>query len=243
MQRDTSHLLVEFFMEPRENKRKSAEAGRPIFDDVEFVKIRTAGDPKTVFIAPAHSPSTVRDLNNRPLTYAQAHKGPYEAFREGVEYVGAGTPLKEAPFLSASKAKELAALNIMTVEALAELEGEKLGRIGMEGRPLKEAAIALLKKAQGNVDISRLEAENEALTARLEALEKNINAAPASQAPETAGDPTVEEGEATPFDDWDAETIRAWMTEQGGIVNSNWNLKHLRKKANELNASLASEAA
>ncbi|MCU0905633.1 MAG: hypothetical protein MUE83_17460, partial [Tabrizicola sp.] len=47
-------LGVEFFMKPVENKAKSKEAGRPIFEDREMVRIAFPGDSKREHVAPAH---------------------------------------------------------------------------------------------------------------------------------------------------------------------------------------------
>ena len=40
--------LVEFYRDAIQNNFKSAEAGRPIFDEKDFVRIQTPGDTRTV---------------------------------------------------------------------------------------------------------------------------------------------------------------------------------------------------
>lgn len=237
---DFKHLHVEFFMDSKYNKRKSAEQGRPVYDDIEKVRIRIAGDPKSTLIAPAKSTSAVRDpVTNERLTYAQLHHGPYEAFKRNEEYRGTGTPLSELSFVTVAKRKELEALNIFTAEALAQLDGANLQRLGMGGRELKTQAEAWLSKAMGSADVTRLSAENEALKARLDAMEAMMNGNPNVPQEEKAGDPP-----ASPFADWDDDTIRTWIVEQGGD-NPHHKCSHdtLVAKADELNAALAAQKA
>jgi hypothetical protein len=238
---DFSHLHVEFFTDAVHNVRKSAEEGRPIYDDVEKVRIRLAGDPKSVLVAPAHSASSMRDpQTNERLTYAQLHRGPYEAFKRNEAYIGTGTPLSELTFLTASKRKELAGMNIHTAEALAGLDGANLSRLGMGGRELKTQAEAWIAKATGSAGISKLAAENEALKARLDAMEAMMAGnAPAKDVPAVKLSDVV-----SPFSDWDDDTIRAWITEQGG-ENPHHKCSHdtLVAKADELNAALAAQKA
>lgn len=238
---DFSHLHVEFFTDAVHNVRKSAEEGRPIYDDVEKVRIRLAGDPKSVLVAPAHSASSMRDpQTNERLTYAQLHRGPYEAFKRNEAYIGTGTPLSELTFLTASKRKELAGMNIHTAEALAGLDGANLSRLGMGGRELKTQAEAWIAKATGSAGISKLAAENEALKARLDAMEAMMAGnAPAKDVPAVKLSDVV-----SPFFDWDDDTIRAWIVEQGG-ENPHHKCNHdtLVAKADELNAALAAQKA
>lgn len=238
---DFSHLHVEFFTDAVHNVRKSAEEGRPIYDDVEKVRIRLAGDPKSVLVAPAHSASSMRDpQTNERLTYAQLHRGPYEAFKRNEAYIGTGTPLSELTFLTASKRKELAGMNIHTAEALAGLDGANLSRLGMGGRELKTQAEAWIAKATGSAGISKLAAENEALKARLDAMEAMMaENAPAKDVPADKLSDVI-----SPFSDWDDDTIRAWIVEQGG-ENPHHKCSHdtLVAKADELNAALAAQEA
>lgn len=236
---DFSHLVVDFFVEPVHNVRKSAEEGRPIYDDIEMCRIRIAGDPKSVLVVPAHSGSSVRDqITNERLTYAQLHVGPYEAFKRNEAYIGSGTPLSELPFLTASKRKELQGLQINTAEALAGLDGANLNRLGMGARELKSQAEAYLAKSAGSADITRLASENADLKARLDMLEKMMTK---TEIPAVALDHDIS---SSPFYDWDGDTIRAWIVEQGG-ENPHHKCSHatLVAKADELNAALAAQKA
>jgi len=83
---DTRHLHITFYMKkPERNKRKSIEAGRPIFEAKEMVRIRIVGDPKRIHCAPADEESLkVPDPagNSIALTYKQRWPKHYEAFKK-----------------------------------------------------------------------------------------------------------------------------------------------------------------
>lgn len=208
---DFSHLAVKFYVEPKLNKRKTAEASRPIYDDVEMIEIRVAGDPKNVLVAPAHSASSMRDpATNARLTYAEVHYGPYEAFKKKQESMGTGTPLNILPFMTPSRVRELEALNIFTAEALAGLDGTALQRIGMGGRDLKNKAQAWLDAAAEKASGDAMAEHNKMLMDRIAQLEAMMGQGQVSQSEEPA------KAIASPFQDWDDDTIRLWIEEQGG---------------------------
>ncbi len=241
---DFSHLHVEFFMDAVENKTASAAHGRPIFDDTEMIRIRIAGDPKSVLVAPACSASSVRDpATNRWLTYAQLHCEPYKAFKEGVEYTGSGTPLSELPFVTRAKAEELRRLNVHTAEALAGLDGQNLQKIGMGARQLKDQAEAWLARAEGSAEITRMAGENAALKAQMEALQAQLDDLAGGKA-----DPELpsanEDGDGkSPFADWADEDIVNWIVACGGR-KPHPACKHdtIVRLADELNAELEKQS-
>lgn len=231
---DFSHLHVEFFMDAVENKAQSAKEGRPIFKDVEMIRIRIAGDPKTMLVAPAHDGSSVRDPNtNQRLTYAQLHAEPYKAFKDGVEYIGSGTPLSELPFITKAKAEELKRLNVHTAEALAGLDGQNLQKLGMHARPLKEQAEAYLAKAAGSADVTKLAGENAELKEQMEVLKAQMEVL---QGGKPAPEPDRPE---SPFANWADEDIINWITDNGGSKpHHKSNHDTIVAKADELNAEI-----
>jgi len=238
---DFSHLHVEFFMDAVENRSKSAQAGRPIFDDVEMIRIRIAGDPKSVLVAPAKSASSVRDsISNQRMTYAELHAEPYQAFKQGIDYVGSGTPLAELPFITKARAEELKRVNIHTAEALAGLDGANLGKIGMGGRELKEQAQVWLDNAKGSADVTRLAGENAALKEQMDALQAQLEA----MAADRQGDTVVSSDTESPFQTWYKEDIVNWIVANGGKKPHHMcGHDKVVRIADDLNAELAKEAA
>jgi hypothetical protein len=241
MERNFGHLVVDFFIDKKHNKRKSAEAGTKIFDDVEKVRIRIAGDTKSVFVAPAHDQSSVFGPDNERLTYAELHAGPYEAFKRGQDAVIEGTPIGNLPMLTSAKEATLKAANIHTVEALADMDGSALTKLGMKSRDLKNQAVEYLEKQVSKAGSAELEQENEALKARLAALEAQMDGNEAQLADAVAVDD--DDDDENPFADWDKDTIATWLEEQGGKYDARWSLERAQKAAHEHNKKLQEEAA
>jgi len=231
MSEPTNHLHVEFYTDTEKNDRLSAEQGRPIFEDKEFVRIRFVGDKHNVLVAPALSTGSRRDpLTNERMTYAQQFPKHYEAFKANMAYRGTGSPL-EALGLSQAKIAELNASNIHTVEGLAGLDGSMLQKLGMGARALKTQAEQFLAKSTDNTALNRLEAENAEMRRQLDELMAKVNGASASF-----------NVSASPFADWDDDTIRLWIEEQGGEKpHHKCSHETLVQKADELNAALASK--
>src|SRR4030095_3993846 len=98
----------------------------------------------------------------------------YKAFREGQARAQSGTPIEELPFLSAAKRAELKALNIHTAEALAQLEGTPLTRLGMGGREMKNHAQAYLEPAKEGAMDAKLAAQNARLKDELEKMREQL---------------------------------------------------------------------
>jgi len=240
---DFSHLHVEFFSEAVHNVRKSAEEGRPVYEDVEMVRIRSAGDKLAVYVARANDPSSVREPETgRAIPYKELHVGPYEAFQRGQNYVGPGTPLSEVPFLTKAKVRELQLANVHTAEAFAALDGTNLQKLGMGARELRNQVRGWVEKISKNSDVAKLAGENEALKAQMEQMQAQIamlmnggatTASPTSKAEEY-------DASASPFSDWDDDTIRLWIVEQGGeSPHHKCSHETLVRKADELNASIS----
>jgi hypothetical protein len=155
-------VVPEFFIEAIQNKPKSLEAGRPIYDDVEMVRIYTIGDKLNI---PVHK-VTERDIARWP--------NEYNAFKENIEVAIQGTPLEEWPQLTVSKVKELKSLKIKTVEQLADLPEASLKALGMGGRALVDQAKAYINKAVSNAEVNRVIEENNRLKTDIEMLKQQI---------------------------------------------------------------------
>ena len=213
---DAPHLHVEFYMDTKENPARSREEGRPIFEDVEMVKIQIVGDPKNTLISPAHYASKRHPETGEPWTYAEQYPEHYRYFKDNADQQGAaGTPLTEVPWLTAAQRAELKALKIYTVDGLAGLDGTALQRLGMGGRELKNKAVAWLDHAKGHAAESRMAEELAARDREIEALKEQmamLAAGKAPAAPEPAPAPT-EEGVWADYDD---EAIKAWIGDNAG---------------------------
>lgn len=244
------HLHVEFYSEPQEDPAESRKAGRPIFKDVEMVKIQIAGDPKNNLIAPAHSASHRDRETGLPLTYAMRFPDHYRFFKDNLDQQAAGgTPISEAPWLAASKREELKALKVYTLEALAQLDGTLLQRLGMGARELKNKAQAWLDAAAGNAAEGRLASLLAARDDEIEALKRQMADFIASQsgkAPAVTQEPVSEEPDptASPFNAWADEDIKNWIKDAtGSRPAGNPSHKTLVARADEINAEIAEKKA
>lgn len=158
-------LGVEFFVKPIENKRESEAAGRPIFEDREYIRIVLPADNKREVVAPAHEMHFVSERGQ--MTYAERFAPAYQAFKDGNEAFVQGTPIAELPFLTEAKRSELRALKIQTAEQLASLPEQARKRLGMGGMELMDKAKAYLSTASESAEVAALRREIEELRAQV----------------------------------------------------------------------------
>ncbi|MBL4680861.1 MAG: hypothetical protein JKY88_09080 [Pseudomonadales bacterium] len=145
-----------------EIKSRSAQEGRPIFEDREFVEIHIPGDNKSVVV---HKVDQIH-IDRWPEQY--------RAFKDGSEVPLEGSPVKEWPILTASRVAELHALKIKTIEQLAELKDASIDRIGMGGRELVKQAQAYLDVNKDTANAQKYAAENEKLHDEIDMLKAQI---------------------------------------------------------------------
>ena len=161
-------VFPEFVVEAIHMEFASKQAGKPIFEDREFVRIHVVGDRG----AQAYEP--VND------DHKQRWSKEYAAFRAGIELPPSGTPLATwpHPLMTKSQVAMLAVDNIRTVEDLAGLDDAKLMKIGMGAREMKSAAHTYLEIAtKGMAPVTRLLEENERLAREVIRLTDDLMAA------------------------------------------------------------------
>lgn len=237
-------IAPRFFTRPVENPIETRKQGRPIFEDREFVEVKFAGNRQTVLVAPAHEKFKQRKLANGDtewITYAQEYQPIYERFKQGLSEQGSGTPLSELPFLTEAKRSELKALNIKSAEALAALDGGPLKMLGMGGRELKNQAQAYLDNATGSADVTRLAAENAAFKTRMEDMQREIEELRAAPKTPAKAKAKAKKDEPSPFDEFEDDDIRNWLTDSGFESDPAWDRETLVAKADEANAKLAEQ--
>lgn len=162
------HKLVAFFhTEAVQNNFKSKEAGRAIFEDVVFITIITPGSRDT------HVAKADDNYKRRfPKQWAQ-----FEA-NEKAEVTG--TPLSTVPWLTRSQISEFNAVNVRTVEQLADLP-DGLGQKFMGIQDLKSRAKTFLQAAAGEAVNQKLKDELEKRDQQIEVLQKQMADLLASQ--------------------------------------------------------------
>lgn len=123
-----------FYNNAVKNERASAEAGHDVFIDKIYILIVSPGQNKT----------EVR----RPMQEVDKAKYPtaFRAFQEKQEAPVIGTPINYLPGLSLARLEELKALNVRTVEMLANLGQQQLQHVGMGANELQQKAQAFMQK-------------------------------------------------------------------------------------------------
>lgn len=164
-------LTKRFRRAPVLNPHKSAEAGRAIFDEKDFITIWTPGSQLTVIDAPMDSGF-----------YMQRFRKDYEDWKSGIAAAASGTPLEHFPFLlnKVGLVAELKAMHIHTVEQLSELPDGSVQNI-MGGYELRKQATDWLAGTAAKA----VDAEKEAMAKRLSELEEQLKALTAPK-PEAA---------------------------------------------------------
>ncbi|WP_395449948.1 hypothetical protein ACHMW7_09120 [Aminobacter sp. UC22_36] len=224
----SNQTTVVFRIHTMPDATASLRAGRPIFSDMEVCDIAFAGNTKTRATFPAHEAepnatrTSVKD-GGTVVTYAMLYNDQYRAFKAGVAQPTSGTPLSEAPFLPEAKRRELKALNIHTVEALAGLDGNPLRQLGMGGRELKNQAQAYLDAAAGSADVTSLAAENTALRQQMDDMRAQVadlvafNKGAASAAPVEAPAPDAKvDPVPNDFNAWDGDRLKDFIAAHTG---------------------------
>lgn len=152
-----------FSLRPVENKSASNQAGRPIFREVEWVKIYIPGDKTTVV--------------SKKVTDEHRERWPeqYQAFKRGQDQPIIGTPLEQWPIVTRAQVMEFKALQIHTVENLASLSDDAISRIGMGTRDLVERAKAFLVAAEEGARDSQIAAKLEAANQKIDAMAAQID--------------------------------------------------------------------
>lgn len=156
-------LLVEFYTDAVAQGAESEKAGRPIFKDVEHVRIIVPGDNRTEVVRVA------TDADKERFSRI------YDHYKSTGEKSAVGTPVEEWPTLTKSQAKELKGLNIRTVEQLASMTGAAHEALPPEFKPQVARAQAFLAQAGATSDVQRFATENERLRAENARLQEEID--------------------------------------------------------------------
>jgi hypothetical protein len=141
-------MPVQFYMGIAPNDAKTAELGRPIYDDVEFIKIFNSKD----------------NIIDRPVRDTDRQRWPrqYQAWKNTGANVpgGSGTMLEAWPQISRAVAEEMKYFKIFTVEQLAEFP-DSTGQAIMGFQRLKALAKGYLAAAASEAPMSKMQAELE----------------------------------------------------------------------------------
>lgn len=142
----TRQTIVSFEDRAVRNEFRSEQEGRPIFESRVYIRKVPPGDK----LVEVHRPATKRDFLQYPAQY--------EAYQKKSATPIHGTPLEAWSALATNQVFELKAMNIFTVEQLAELP-DGYGQKFMGFQAFKQKALAFLQAAKGQVEFERMQAE------------------------------------------------------------------------------------
>lgn len=145
---EPSAVYPRFYMRQKQNEKATRDEGRPIFFEKEYVEIFIAGDKRTVIDTPVNDEHKKRWPEE------------YRRFKESGKATIEGTTLKEWGAIPATRALELNAMNVMTVEQLSDLADTMIQNIGMDGRALVAKAKAFIEARKDAAAIEKYAAEN-----------------------------------------------------------------------------------
>jgi hypothetical protein len=171
-------LFVSFYTKPVLNPLKSTEAGRQVFDEVDYIRIVTPGSLLSIIDTPV-------DAGN----YMQRFGDKYAKWKAGQKELFSGTPLDAFPWLIGKVAlvAELKALGIQTVEQLATLPDSAMHNM-MGGIELRKRAAEWLDQTTGtDAQITKMSKENDDLKAQMAAMQDQMKQLMAAKAAPAKG--------------------------------------------------------
>lgn len=153
--------IPEFYTNEILDQGATERSGRPVFNNIPFVRVRFVGDRSRTL----ERKVTDQDRARWPRQWA--------AYEAGEAAIQSGTPLSQWPLIARSQIDEFKMHNIHTVEQLAGLPDVFLQRF-MGGQAMREQARTYLKNAEDGSALSALVSEVRSLKAHNEALEKQL---------------------------------------------------------------------
>lgn len=152
-------LNLRFFSDGVQNAAKSIEAGRPIYDVVDYVEINVPGSKDTVI---------------KDMAVEKRFQEQYAMWKKTQEQPLDGTPLTMVPFLNIAQIKEYQALNVNTLEQLAELGDQAVQKLGPGTHDARKKAKAYMDAAKDSAVTQKAVAENESLKREIARLQSQM---------------------------------------------------------------------
>lgn len=155
-------LLVLFYRSTLKNEPKSIAAGRPIFDEIDLVKI----------ITPGSRDSFVGDATPE---YQARFATQWARYKAGQEQTTSGTPLSMLPWLSMSQVDEFKAVGCHTVEQLVGMP-DSVSQKFMGHFQIKQRAQVYLDAASNAAPTLKMQAELEKRDEQIAELQAQVAA-------------------------------------------------------------------
>lgn len=149
-----------FYTVARHNEERSAEEGRPIYDDVDWIEVIASGNANNIIRRKATEEDKMRFA--RQLAIFNRDKA-----ATGEQLTG--TPLHEVPWLTKSQVAEMAYMHIHTLEQLAVVDDSTCSRFaGLYD--MKRKAKAAIEAAEKSAPMTEMALQMEQMKVQLEEL-------------------------------------------------------------------------
>lgn len=158
-----ANMLCIFYKRAVHNEIKSAQAGMPIYEDMDYVRIQQPGE--------------VNQVVDRPAQHTDKQRWPaqWQAYAAGKDQVAEGTPLGLLFPRHPSAVAMLQALGIMTVQHLANASATAIQAIGMHGQEYVNYAQKYLNAGAGGAAFHQMQKEVESTKRDNERLAKMVD--------------------------------------------------------------------
>jgi hypothetical protein len=153
-------LFVIFYSEAIKNESKTIAAGRPIFDDIDHIKILAPGSRDT-FVTEATPEYQMRFADR------------WKQYKANQEQTVSGTPLSEIPWMTKGQVAEFRAVNCQTAEQLVNMP-DNVSQKFMGHHQLKARVQAFLDAAAGAAPALKLQAELEKRDEQIAQLQSQV---------------------------------------------------------------------
>jgi len=155
-------LAIRFFRKARQNPEESTKAGRPIFEEVDYIQIMVPGDRTSMIMRPMGDGDKGR--------FAKQYE---HWLRTQNDDSVQGTPLEAWGVLNLAQIEEFRYFGIRTVEHMADLRDDVAGKI-MGATALKQKAARFLEAAKEEAPRRELAEALEARDTEMAALKQAI---------------------------------------------------------------------
>lgn len=154
--------MAKFYAGQVKDNAKSEALNRPAYRSIDMIQIIIPGDNGTIV--------------KRRVKNSDKERFPkqWEAYQKAQEYVPEGTLIDNWPRLTRGQIEDLKYNNVFTVEQLAELPDEALGRLGLGARRMREHAKAFIEAAATGAPSAHLVEENERMKKQVELLTSQV---------------------------------------------------------------------
>ena len=160
-------LFVIFYSEAIKNESKTIEAGRPIYDDIDHIRILAPGSRDT-FVTEATPEYQIRFADR------------WKQYKANQEQTVSGTPLSEIPWMTKGQVAEFKAVNCQTAEQLVTMP-DNVSQKFMGHHQLKARVQSFLDAAAGAAPALKLQAELEKRDEQIAQLQTQVAAMLAQQ--------------------------------------------------------------